>query len=267
MRTKLFLASILSALVAPFASAQNYYQLFNGGTANVAASAQGTNATANNIAVRDASVIGISKSFKLDGAGTEDMTTHIDGSVDGSTWVLDIAGPLIKAATGTTLASGYTNFDCRGYTTIRVRVENGSSGQAITNLSVAATLWRGSTATVILDVAHGGTGGATALAARTGLGIAETATNSIIPIAKGGTASATVAAAKTAFGIQSGISAAGDAAGNVTNAFATAFSVAPVVLAVGTNGYVVNVSSVTTTNFIAGNQTNAAFNWIAIGAP
>ena len=91
----------------------------------------------------------------------------------------------------------------------------------------------------------------------------------IVPVAYGGTGGATAAAARTALGIQSGTNIFSSDS-RVTNTFATAFTVEPFVtltrfvIGTVTNGVLVSVS---TTNLIEWGQTNALLHWIAVGTP
>lgn len=91
----------------------------------------------------------------------------------------------------------------------------------------------------------------------------------IVPVAYGGTGAATAAAAKVALGFQSGTNIIA-ADHTVTNTFATAFSAAPIVTVTGwteepaTNAFILSVS---TSNVIVAGTATVPIHWIAVGAP
>lgn len=176
---KLLLTITLLCGLAFAADAQVFYQLYGGGTANVAATATITNST-KYVNVRNYDLATMQAVFALDGSGTSDVTFHIDGSVDGATWVLDAFGPMVIAATGTTpITPTTTNFATFGYILLRARVENGNASDAVTNLAVSVALKQGVSPMTPLPIKYGGSGAATAAAARTALGVPAAASPSL----------------------------------------------------------------------------------------
>ena len=141
-------------------------------------------------------------------------------------------------------------------------------------------------ATGIVPVAYGGTGAATAAAARASLGVVESSTNAtplvwrnylelpeshtntILPILDGGTSADSIAGALTAFGILVGQSTLSDD-GTVTNDYGVMYFVPPRIVATGGSETITNVyvTSITESNCIFGGLTNDVVNWIAIGTP
>jgi hypothetical protein len=148
-------------------------------------------------------------------------------------------------------------------------------------------------ATGVLPITYGGTGGATAAAARaalglpegltnafqatltsagaarTAMGLPETTTNSVQIVAAGGTGASDAPTALTNLGIQYG-SATTSEDGTVTNTFGTVFSSAPTVFTSQISEAIVTnlVSSVTESNFVLNTGSHATVvKWIALGAP
>jgi hypothetical protein len=85
--------------------------------------------------------VGISATWKLDGAGTDVSTITFDQSLDGSTWSTVGSSTLAAANAGTTTVTYVTNItmNAKGYIRLKSMV-NGTSGQAITNLTISYSL-------------------------------------------------------------------------------------------------------------------------------
>lgn len=276
---KLFLIPLLVAVGLPV-YAQTTWPILDNSTAD--ATAWRTSTVAN---VRSSRVATVVYRHKLMAAGTADVEIHLDGSLDGATWVLDAMPGVTNAGTGTTEVSGAVSADTYGYVLLRARVYNANS-VALTNVYATAGTKRNIDTTVPLPVALGGTASSTAADARTALGVPAATSGTLttptlagnvtasgltasLPIFTDGSkvlVSKSIANTKLALGIQAGTGTTA-AGGTATVTFPTAFASAPVVICKGA-GPTNSVSSVTSTGFaIDTKEGTAAFSWIAVGAP
>lgn len=134
----LTLAAIGFAIVsAPTAVAQSYepITLLSGGTRNISAGAT-SNYTSTVFCPR-ADFVGILTGTKLTGAGTEGIIFKFSKSMDGATYETTPSVLITNTSNGATAVNKFTVIDVTGVHTLKLAsIVNGSSGEAVTNLTV-----------------------------------------------------------------------------------------------------------------------------------
>lgn len=127
--------SLLTICAANAAPGWDLATLLSGGTQNIPAGGTSNyTATAN---VRYAETAGIYMSYKLTGAGTDNIIFKFSKSVDGSNYEGTPSVLITNAANGTTAVHHVTTQSVVGLSDLKLAsIVNGSSGEAITNLVV-----------------------------------------------------------------------------------------------------------------------------------
>lgn len=138
----LMLAAVLGLFAIPAAQAQYVIipTTVNGGTNYVEQGTTATHYSGELLSVANAREVAIMTSFKLTGAGTDNITLKFDSSIDNVNWESD-EHTIVVPATGTTTKVAITNITIGAVGFLRLAsVQNAAASQDVTNLVVKAAI-------------------------------------------------------------------------------------------------------------------------------